>query len=410
MRRLSPLLLLNALTWAALTGAALTGCDDSGSDTSSEAPDAAAEDTGGANADGAADPDAAPSVDDAAVGPEPDAAVLAPDAEPPPDGPAWPGDEWASGDPADHGIDPEGLEAVRAYTFQPANDTQALVVIKDGIIVGEWYADGADADTRVTSWSVAKSFTSALVGIGLREGVLTLDDAVGTHLDAWAEGPNAAITVRNLIEMRSGLTESAEGDGIYGAEPDQLAYALNRSPVRLPGTQFEYVNEDSMVLGGVISAAFGRQAHEVAESEIFAPLGMAADWWTDGEGHTLGYCCIDSTARSFARFGLLYARGGAWDGEQIVPGDYVDASTTGIALNGAYGMHWWTFGGPFSAIGLHDQYITVAPESDLVVVRFSSYQQIGTERVRAGNNYHQTRASAFDSERFFALLVAMLTE
>ncbi len=322
------------------------------------------------------------------------------------DGRVWPEAEWAEGEPADHGVDAEGLEALAEYTFRPNHSSQALAVFKDGVLVGEWYADGYDADSLVTSWSAAKSVTSALVGVGVGDGLLTLDDTVGSHLDAWANGPNSAVTLHDLLTMQSGLTENTSNpSGIYLENTDQLAYALDRELVREPGTEYEYVNEDSMVIAGVVSEVFGEEAADVAQRELFEPMGMSAEWWVDGSGHTLGYCCIDSTARDMARFGLLYARDGAWQGEQLVPADYVEQSGTGVSYNGYYGLHWWVFEGGMAAIGLHGQLVVALPEQDMVVVRFGQYERVGDEAVRTGSNYHSTEEEGnFDQGRFMELV------
>ncbi len=327
-----------------------------------------------------------------------------------PTGPAWPQGAWEEGPPEDHGVDTDALETLRTYTFDSRHNTQALLVIKDGVLVGEFYEEGYDADSEVTSWSVAKSVVSALVGVGIREEVLHLDDPVGTYVSDWSEGPNEAITIRHMLEMRSGLDPNTTNEyGVYGEEPDQLAYSLDRVPVREPGLQFSYVNEDSMVLGEVLAQAFDTDFRDLAEAEIFGPIGLEGAWWTDGEGHALTYCCIDSTARDLARFGLLYSRGGTWEETRLVPEDFVSESTTGISYGGYYGLHWWTFGEIYTAIGYHGQYIYVMPEEDLVVVRFGLYERVGDERVRTGDNWHDTSDyGPLDGEHLTELVLALV--
>ena len=328
------------------------------------------------------------------------------------DGLVWPDADWEEGDPAENGLDTDALEALRAYAFTDGFETQSVMVIRNGVVVAEWYADGTDADTLVTSWSAAKSVTSAMVGVGIREGLISLDDPAGAYLDAWAEGENSGITIRNLLEMRSGLPENdSHPYGVYGAEPNQLTYSLDRSPVRDPGQRFSYVNEDSMVVGGALAEAFGEPLVDVVEREMFEPIGLNGEWWVDGAGNALTYCCIDTTARDFARFGLLFARNGAWKGNQIVPVDYVSESTTGVSFNGNYGLHWWTFGDVFAALGLHNQMIYVYPEKDVVVTRFGRYTRYGNAAVRTGGNYQQTYPpGAFEPTRFYELFMAAITD
>jgi CubicO group peptidase (beta-lactamase class C family) len=326
----------------------------------------------------------------------------------------WPGAQWVEADAADHGMDPAALDELSAYVFNENFNTQALAVFKDGYLVGEWYAEDDDASSLVTSWSMAKSVTSALVGVGIRDGLLSLEDTVGQHIPAWSDGPNADVNLRHMLTMQSGLPENTSNrQGIYVVEPDQLAYALDRELVRTPGEVFQYVNEDSMVLGGVLANAFGQSTVELAEQEIFGPLGISAEWWVDGSGNALTYCCLDSTARDLARFGLLYARGGEWDGTQIIPADFVADSVMGHSSRGAYGLHWWVESefDAFAAVGLYSQYVWVKPDADLVVVRFGKYTRMGSEAVRTGGNYHDTeRDGGFSPAAFGRLIVAALVE
>ena len=208
--------------------------------------------------------------------------------------------------------------------------------------------------------------------------------------------------------MRSGFEENTNNPaGVYGSA-DQLGYSLNRTPSWGPGETFNYVNEDTMVLGGALSEVFGQEVGQVAQAEIFGPLGMDAAWWTDSEGASLTYCCIDSTARDFARFGLLYARDGHWDGETIVPSNFVAESTASISFYGYYGMQWWILeDNVFAAMGLYGQNIYVYPQEDMVVDRLGLYTQVGNEKIRDAlwTNYHDTpNEGAFDEAYFRELI------
>lgn len=323
------------------------------------------------------------------------------------DGAIWPGDDWAEGTPEDHGYDANRLEAAREYAFIDAHNTQAVVIVKDGVLIAEWYAEDTVRDTPVTSWSVAKSVTSALVGVALREQLLTLDDPIGIHVSEWSDVAYDAITIRNMLSMQSGMDENTTNPyGVYGSS-DQLAYSLARTPRWDPGGAFHYVNEDSMVLGGALSSAFGREVGLVAQDELFGPIGMDATWWTDAAGSTLAYCCIDSTARDFARFGLLFSRDGMWEGQQLIPKDFVAESPEGVTYAGYYGLHWWDYGVPFAAIGRDGQFVFVYPEDDLVITRFGRYRQVGDEPVRDSDwdNYQSTQdCGPFDETVFLGLI------
>jgi len=322
---------------------------------------------------------------------------------------AWPGEVWDEGTPEEFGYDAKGLEDARAYAFKSSFNTQSVVIIKDGVLIAEWYAEDTDQDTPVTTWSTAKSVMSALYGVALREKLLNLDDPVGAYMTEWSGEAYDAVTIRHLLEMQSGFgANESSYYGVYGSG-DQLTYSLDRTPSWEPGQYFNYVNEDSMVLGGVLSQAFGREVGEVAQDEIFEPIGLEGAWWEDSQGASLTYCCIDSTARDMARFGLLFARNGEWDGNQIVPPDYVTESTTGISYYGYYGMQWWTYGEMFASVGANGQYIWIYPDQDLVVARFGTYWQVGDEKVRDAewNNYHYTLdENGFQTDRFLDLIAA----
>jgi len=326
------------------------------------------------------------------------------------DGRNWPGDDWELGDAESVGVDADALEELREYVFREAHNSQALVVIKDGLLVGEWYAGGRHRDSLVTSWSMAKSVLSALVGVGLRENVLTLDDSVGDTVPDWATGPNQLITLRHLLEMRSGLEPNwSNPNGVYSVITDQLEYSLAREIEWAPGQIFNYVNEDSMVLGEAVAQSFSEDFDTLAHREILSPIGLDGVWWKDAADHTLSYCCIDSTARDFARFGLLYSRDGAWKGQQIVPKSYLKESTTGISNDGFYGLHWWTFGSVFAALGYDGQYLYVYPEKDLVVARFTNYTKVGNKSIRKGGNYHLTDDSGpLDGSELYWLVVGLV--
>ena len=306
---------------------------------------------------------------------------------------AVPGDDWQVDTPASHGIDATLLDSARAYAFLPGKNTQGLVVVHDGAIVGEWYAPGEGPTSWAASWSVAKSFTSALIGIAIAEGhISSVNDPMTTWYPEWAGTPKAAITLLDVLHMESGLdwvedySPTSTGSDVITMllqHRDQLAYAAARPLEDPPGTDFSYSSGDTMLLSGVIERATGMPAHEYARTKLFEPIGIdQVEWWRDAEGHTLTYCCLDTTSRDFARFGLLYLRGGDWGGTQVVPAGWVTDSVTDTAnTSTGYGYQWWLRDGDgfvppyFSARGHDGQYIYVVPSLDLVVVRNGTYDK-----------------------------------
>jgi CubicO group peptidase (beta-lactamase class C family) len=138
-----------------------------------------------------------------------------------------------------------------------------------------------------------------------------------------------------------------------------------------------------MLLSGVIEKVTGKNVYAYAKEKIFDPIGMEPiHWWEDGRGHTLTYCCIDTTSRNFARFGLLFLQEGKWEDETVVPASWVEKTTTRWEAAPRYGMQWWVKGADdpgfypddmFYANGNDGQFIFVMPSLDLVVVRNGIY-------------------------------------
>lgn len=305
-----------------------------------------------------------------------------------------PGKDWVVEDPADAGMDAAKLEDARDYAFVDGRNTQGVVVVRDGAIVSEWYADGADADSWTASWSVAKSFTSAVTGIAVDEGAIaSIEDPASKYVRAWEGTDKAAITVEDILHMQSGLKwdedyrpSSLETSDVVqmGLSSNELVYPEERPVAHPPGTVFNYSSGDAMILAGIVEDATEEPMRDYAEEHLFGRIGMEkADWWEDAAGNTLGYCCLDSTARGFARLGLLYLRDGRWGDEQVVPADWVEASVENASPqpdDPGYGYMWWLLddvegvpGDAYAAEGHDGQFIYVIPSLDLVVVRTGTY-------------------------------------
>jgi CubicO group peptidase (beta-lactamase class C family) len=282
----------------------------------------------------------------------------------------------------------------RAYEFAARNDvaTEGVVVIRRGYIAGEVYFRGYDQATRFSSFSVAKSFTSAVVGVAIARGALPgVDQLAHSYFDAWnaadTDERKRRITIRHLLTMQSGLafTDATSG-GIAGtdieaivASPDAVAYALNQPSVAAPGTRWNYSSGDSILLSGIVQAATGRTAFSLGQEAIFDRIGMTSmSWSSDRAGHTIGGWGVGATVRDYARFGYLYLKNGSWNGERLIPDAWIRQSMTpAMPLVNHYGYQWWlapAIGGAvpadtFHAQGLYHQKIFVIPSRELVVVR-----------------------------------------
>jgi CubicO group peptidase (beta-lactamase class C family) len=290
------------------------------------------------------------------------------------------------------GVDAGDLDAAVDTAFGPADagsGVRSVVVVHDGAIVFERYHPSVGPDTVMASYSVAKSFTATIVGLLVSDGLLTLDEH--PPRPEWPAGdPRAAITLRQLLQMSSGLqwdeVQSLATMGLTMLASPSAASVMAQQPLeREPGTAFEYSTGTSALVAGIAADALGGCAalDDYLHARLLDPLGITtADVLTDGGGCFVGGLGMDMTARDFARFGLLFARGGMWDGEQIVPTTWVDEIRAPSPTNPQYGLHWWLSptGGEFAAVGLGGQQIAVLPGSDLVVVVNST---LGTDAVAA---------------------------
>lgn len=263
--------------------------------------------------------------------------------------------------------------------FLTRTKTNGFLVLRGQKIVHERYTD-ANRTTRFQSWSMAKSFTSAAIGIAVKEGhIRSIDDPVTKYVPELGESGYKGVSIRNLLRMSSGV----QWDEVKDVPKMQAAAAkglpitpmVNKTQQEWePGTQFEYNSMNSYVLARVVAEATGTPYHKYVEKKIWRPAGMAgtARVDADGDGHSLGYCCYHATERDYARFGLLYLRNGKANGKQVVPAAWVKASTKPSGVNPRYGLHWWLGGEggkDFMAAGFGGQYIYVSPKHDVVIVK-----------------------------------------
>jgi len=295
---------------------------------------------------------------------------------------------------------PPALEKVVEAAFSEPDPgrprrTRALLVIHRGQTLAERYAPGYSAQSRFIGWSMSKSVMSALIGILVAQGSLTLDAPAPVPKWANPDDPRHAITLDQLLHMSSGL-EFDEDYGnplsdvvwmLYGTG-DGAAFAAAKPLTASPGTTFHYSTGTTEILSRIVDKKAGEDYPLFAERTLFAPLGMAgALIEPDAAGTPMGACCAWATARDWARFGLLYLQEGLWEGRRILPADWVRYSRTPAPAVKAeqYGAHFWLKVPPpyriepgrpqllpadaFHAVGHGGQFVTVIPSHELVVVR-----------------------------------------
>ena len=268
--------------------------------------------------------------------------------------------------------------------------TLAFLVVHEDRLVYERYFGGSDRQTLQTSFSVAKSVLSTLIGVAIDEGVIdSLDEPVTTYLPELAERDARfeRITLRHLVTMSSGLRYVEQslplpwGDDIstyYGTDLRDLA--LNGTNIeRAPGEAWLYNNYNPLLLGLVLERATGMSVSEYMSSRLWRPLGAEFDatWSLDSEGS--GFEKMESGLNAaptdYARFGLLFLHGGEWNGARIVSEGWVRAATardTSADPAEHYQYFWWIDTerpGRFYAVGNLGQYVYVAPDADAVIVR-----------------------------------------
>jgi CubicO group peptidase (beta-lactamase class C family) len=276
--------------------------------------------------------------------------------------------------------------------------TRAVVVLQDGAIVGERYADSFSETTRFSGWSMTKSVLSALIGVLVGEGRLVLKSR--ELLPEWRPpDPRAAITLEDLLRMRSGLRfsevyEDLSSDVIEMLfnRADAAAYAASRPLEAPPGTTWSYSSGSTNILSRIARTIVGEDRYvDWPRRVLFDPIGMSsAIMERDGSGTFVGSSFMLATARDWARFGQLYLQDGVWKGTRVLPEGWVRFSTTPTpqAPDGMYGAHWWLklkpeIGGGttaaaripsdvYFAVGHEGQTLTIIPSRKLVAVRLGT--------------------------------------
>jgi CubicO group peptidase (beta-lactamase class C family) len=303
----------------------------------------------------------------------------------------YPQQQWRSVAPSDLGIADEKIKHLFDLSFADSA-TQAVVLIKDGLLIGERYAEGYDKSSYGTSWSMAKSFYASLIGIAIDRGDIdSLDDKVALYLDYFND-ERAEISIRDLLDMSSGLEMPDHEHEKMFFSNDHLAYAKAVGVGKPANQNFEYNNVNSMLLADILESATGKKADVLLKEQVFDKIGLTdVTLWRDAAGSPLTYCCVDTTARQYSRFGLLFARSGKWNQEQIISKSYVDQTFTNVwtELNSStinqqrgYSLHWWNSRDDdrsviFNTSGKFGQYIFVDRDNDLVFTRITKYHPTG---------------------------------
>jgi len=254
--------------------------------------------------------------------------------------------------------------------------TQVFVIIRNDTILYEGYFNGHAPEKSVTSFSVAKTFVGSLVGLAVAEGRIgSLEDKVQRYLPDF---PLPDISIRHLLNHTSGIHYPIDGWQYYTPHLDQI-YTKGLDRRVAPGKTFRYENGNTQVLSMVLEAAMNQPIETLLAERIWSKIGTEnpVKWSTDGNGTVKAFCCMNSTAIDFAKFGRLMARQGDWDGQQLIPREFFSEGSHGDTLQGQfvrYKNQMWLEGedaGIYIAAGLYGQYLYVYPPKNIVIVRFA---------------------------------------
>jgi CubicO group peptidase (beta-lactamase class C family) len=287
----------------------------------------------------------------------------------------------------------EPLDIPGLDDYMTQQNTAGLVIVQDGKIRLERYGLGFDPEGRWTSFSVAKSFTSTLVGAAIQDGYISsLEDKVSRYIPDLRGSAYDAVTIRQLLTMSSGVRwnedyedPNADVAKFNNATPDSgvdatVSYMRKLPRAHPPGEVWNYNTGETNLIGVLVSSATKKSLAEYLQERVWHPAGMAstATWLQGKTGHEIAGCCLQAATRDYERFGLFVLANGTAGGRQIVPSDWFDQATRkqkdiGQAGRG-YGFQWWTNDdGSFAAQGIFGQGIFIDPQRRLVIASNSNW-------------------------------------
>jgi len=302
---------------------------------------------------------------------------------------------------AAHQIDPVFTAGGKTYdtaSYMAAFRASGILVLKDGKIVLERYGLGRGPHDRWTSFSVAKSVTSTLIGAAIKDGkIKSLDDPVTLYIPELKGSAYEGVTVRQLITMTSGVKWNEDYTdpnsdvakvGLSVLEPgvNPVVSYMRRLPREAqPGTKFVYKTGETDLAGILVSNAVGEPMAQYLSEKIWKPYGMEQDgvWVEDIAGHERGGCCISMTLRDYGRLGQFIMDGGKAGGHDVVPTGWIADATSPHVKEPPYGYFWWLIPGGYEAEGIFGQTVSIFPKDHIVVVINSAWPGAWVESIDA---------------------------
>ena len=288
-------------------------------------------------------------------------------------------------------------------------NTDGLMILKDGEVHYENYWNENKETSRHIIWSVSKSFLSALIGIALDEGLIEdINDPIIKYLKDFKDTGYEGVSIKNLLQMSSGIEFNEDyGDPnsdinryarVTATGTSQRDFAKTLKNSRKPGTYNHYISLDSQMLGMLIAEVSNMSVKEYLHEKIWSKIGMQDDafYLTDKQEVEMSLGGLNVTLRDMAKFGQLFLNNGEWNGNQIVPFEWVANSTTPLDVHvqpnagdeftsdaWGYGYQWWVPGpevSDYTAHGIYNQFIYINPESNVVIAKTSSNYNFVEER------------------------------
>ena len=290
-------------------------------------------------------------------------------------------DEWPLSTPEAQGMDSDFLLRLAARMQASGQDFHGALVLRNGHLVFEAYRYPYRAGTKHMQASCTKAFTSALVGIAIKQGYISGADAkvvdfFPQYQFAHMDGRKKSIRIRHLLSMSSGLDWSQQGDGshpeaVFLSAADPVQYILDRPMAHAPGKVWNYSGGDSHLLSAIVQQVSGRLPFDFAVEHLFEPLGFSNALWEYHEptGASIGCAGLYLRPRDMAKLGQLYLNKGKWGKRRILSPEWIRASVRRRAGED-YGYKWWLFPqlGMYKAWGFGGEHIAVFPKLNTVVV------------------------------------------
>ena len=312
---------------------------------------------------------------------------------------------------------PISSQAIDAYMQQQR--TAGIVVLHKGQLRLERYGLGFSQEGKWTSFSVAKSFTSTLVGAAIKDGFIkSINDKVTDYIPSMLGSAYDDVTIEQLLTMTSGVLWNEDYSDPnsdvsrfnFHVPPqgvDVSASYLRQLPrATEPGTQWLYSTGETNLIGLLVSQATGKQLSQYLSEKVWQHIGSEQDatWVLNASGHEISGCCIQASTRDFARFGQFIMQGAMVNGESIVPDNWFDFAVTkqadiGSSISG-YGYQWWTNNdGSFEGRGIFGQGIFIDPSRELIIATNGNWPKaVGSEWTVKRAAFYRSVQAALDAE------------